>query len=414
MTIHSAQREFAVDVVRRLRDAGYEAVWAGGCVRDELLGLVPKDYDVATNATPEQVRGVFGHRRTLAIGAAFGVIAVLGPKRIGPVEVATFRRDLSYSDGRRPDAVAFTTAEEDAQRRDFTINGLFYDPIDERVHDFVGGQDDLKRRVVRAIGDPTARFTEDKLRMLRAVRIAATFDFVVEAATFAAVRAMAAEIDAVSAERIAAELRRMLVDARRDRAIELLAESGLLGVLLPEAGESVRPSSPPLLAARRLIAAFESPSFALALGATFYALGLARSAAAIGRRWRLSNDEIDRSHYLAEHAESLDAATEMPWSKLQRMLVHPFATELVAVHAARACIGDGNADAVALCQERLAWPRERLDPPPLISGDDLNAHGVRPGPRYKLLLDQIRDAQLDGEVGTREEALQVVDKLARK
>lgn len=404
-------RRFAVDVVRRLREAGYEAVWAGGCVRDRLLGLEPKDYDVATSATPDEVRAVFGRRQTIAIGAAFGVIAVLAPKGISPVEVATFRRDVGYSDGRRPDAVAFTTAEEDAQRRDFTINGLFYDPLDDCVLDFVGGQEDLKRRIVRAIGDPAARFTEDKLRMLRAVRIAATFDFAVDPATMAAIRTMAADINVVSAERIAAELRRMLVHPNRRRAIALLAESGLLAVMLPEAGEFAQPSSPALARARRLVEALQSPSFALALGTVFYALSVAEQAATIGRRWRLSNDEIDCSHYVAAQAESLDAACQMPWSQLQRRLIHPFAADVVALHAARRRIGEGSADAVAFCQDRLAWPLEQLDPPPLVTGEDLKSHGVRPGPQFKHLLDRIRDAQLDGQILDRNAALLLVDRF---
>src|ERR687885_1880927 len=165
------EREFAIDVVRRLRGAGHEALWAGGCVRDELLGLAPKDYDVATDARPEQVRRLF--RRTVAVGASFGVVEVLGPRtRAGPlkVQVATFRSDVSYSDGRHPDAVVFSSAREDALRRDFTINGMFFDPLAGRLLDYVGGQEDLRARVLRAIGDPRARFAEDRLRMLRAVR----------------------------------------------------------------------------------------------------------------------------------------------------------------------------------------------------------------------------------------------------
>src|SRR3954454_14291586 len=159
----SSQRAFALEIAQKLRAAGFEALWAGGCVRDELLGLTPKDYDVATSATPDQIRDLFGHRRTLAIGASFGVITVLGPKAAGQVEVATFRTDAAYSDGRHPDSVSFTTAEHDAQRRDFTINGLFFDPISEQVVDYVGGQADLERRTIRAIGDPRSRIGEDKL-----------------------------------------------------------------------------------------------------------------------------------------------------------------------------------------------------------------------------------------------------------
>ena len=230
-----AARRFAKNVVEKLRAAGYEALWAGGCVRDQLLEREPKDYDVATSATPEQVRDVFGRRRTLAIGAAFGVITVPGKGNEGQVEVATFRQDATYSDGRHPDSVKFSSAKEDAQRRDFTINGLFFDPLEDRVIDYVGGQDDLSKKVVRAIGDPDQRIGEDKLRMLRAVRFAATYDFELDAGTASAIRQRASEMTVVSAERIAEELRRMLSHPDRARAVSLLEAVDLLGVILPEA-----------------------------------------------------------------------------------------------------------------------------------------------------------------------------------
>ena len=189
------EREFATDVVRRLRAAGFQALWAGGCVRDRLLGREPHDYDVATDARPEQVRQLF--RRTVAVGVAFGVVEVLGPRTpAGPlkVQVATFRADVSYSDGRHPDAVVFSSPEEDARRRDFTINGMFFDPLDNRLLDYVGGQDDLRAGLLRAIGDARVRITEDKLRMLRAVRIATRFGLTIEPDTAVAIRAMAGQI----------------------------------------------------------------------------------------------------------------------------------------------------------------------------------------------------------------------------
>ncbi|HTN74368.1 MAG TPA: CCA tRNA nucleotidyltransferase, partial [Pirellulaceae bacterium] len=233
-TPHAA-RQFATEVVAQLRDAGFEALWAGGCVRDQLLGHTPKDYDVATSARPEQIRNLFGHRRTLAIGASFGVITVIGTKASGQLDVATFRRDAGYSDGRRPDSVTFSSAEEDAQRRDFTINGLFFDPLTDQVIDYVGGQDDLRRGIVRAIRDPYERFREDKLRMLRAVRFTACFNFAIDPPTLAAMRDEAHAITIVSGERIAAEMRRMLVHSQRAKAVELLSEAQLLVEILPEA-----------------------------------------------------------------------------------------------------------------------------------------------------------------------------------
>src|SRR5208337_2552590 len=193
-SVEHPDRQFALEVVRRLRGAGFEAYWAGGCVRDELLGRRPKDYDVATSAAPPEIRGLFGQRRTLPLGAAFGVITVLGPRPAGMIEVATFRQDADYSDGRHPDHVTFSSAREDAARRDFTINGMFFDPIDGQVIDFVGGQEDLRNQLIRAIGSPRLRFGEDKLRMLRAVRFTAAFGFSIDAETAAAVCEMAAEI----------------------------------------------------------------------------------------------------------------------------------------------------------------------------------------------------------------------------
>src|SRR6478752_925362 len=229
-------RQFAVDVVRRLRESGHQALWAGGCVRDQLMDQLPKDYDVATDAVPDRVREVFGRRRTLAIGASFGVITVLGPEGAGQIDVATFRRDAGYSDGRHPDAVSFSDAEHDAQRRDFTINGLFFDPLEDRVIDFIGGQADLNRKIVRAIGDPLARIAEDKLRMLRAVRFAARFDFAIDDQTLAALKQQVRELVIVSAERIATELRLILTHPNRARGAELLVETNLLEILLPEIG----------------------------------------------------------------------------------------------------------------------------------------------------------------------------------
>ncbi|HPZ83611.1 MAG TPA: CCA tRNA nucleotidyltransferase, partial [Thermogutta sp.] len=228
------QREFAVWVVRKLQERGYIAYWAGGCVRDQLLGRVPKDYDVATNATPDEVRNIFGMKRTFAVGAAFGVITVNGPPGAGQIEVATFRTDSSYRDGRHPESVSFSSPKEDALRRDFTINGLFYDPIQDRTVDYVGGVEDIKRRIIRAIGDPYQRFTEDKLRMLRAIRFVAELEFDLDPRTYEAIRAMADQITQVSQERILMELERLLTAPARRKGVILLRESGLLRVVLPE------------------------------------------------------------------------------------------------------------------------------------------------------------------------------------
>lgn len=411
--VPEAQRRFAVELVQKLREAGFEAYWAGGCVRDQLLGRQPEDYDVATAATPQEIRRLFGHRRTLAIGAAFGVITVRGPRGAGQIEVATFRRDAAYSDGRHPDRVEFSTAQEDASRRDFTINGLFYDPIAARVIDFVGGQEDLKKRVIRAIGDPELRFEEDKLRLVRAVRFAATFDFQLEAATRAAIRRMAPQVTVVSPERIAAEMRRMLVAPRRSMAVRLLLETELAEAILPEVvprdGHERDAWEESLAVLERL----DKPRFPLALAALLYRRMDRAAAVAICRRWRLSNEETDRVAWLVEHHAALAAARSKLWSVVQRIMVAAGAEDLVALNEALATLGRSDPENVAWCRAVLGRPREELDPPPLLTGDDLIRQGIPAGPRYAPLLKQVRDAQLDQQIHTKREAMAMVDRLMR-
>ncbi len=425
------QREFATDVVRRLREAGFVAYFAGGCVRDLLLGRTAKDYDVATSALPEQVRELFGRRKTLAVGESFGVIIVLGPKPAGQVEVATFRSDGEYHDGRRPTQVAFCSPEEDAQRRDFTINGMFYDPVDSRVLDYVGGEADLAKGVIRAIGDPHARMTEDKLRMLRAVRFTATLEFQLDLATADAIRAMADQLHVVSAERIAQELHKMLLDPHRRRAIELCNAVGLLRVVLPElvlqkmsnveggmskedgdaasSSFDIPPSSFDI--SLRMLSLLDTPSFPLAFATLLHTLP-PTTVHDIGRRLRLSNEEIERTTRLVTHQDALRAAPAMTLAPLKRQLAHPQAYELLTLLRVKLLAEETDLHPVLFCEEFLAaTPPEVLDPPPLISGNDLIRQGLKPGPRFKLLLDEIRDSQLNGEVTTAGEALALARRL---
>src|SRR3954470_1300955 len=328
------QREFALDVSRKLREAGFDALWAGGCVRDELLGLTPKDYDVATSATPDQIRDLFGHRRTLPIGVSFGVVTVLGPREAGQIEVATFRTDAAYSDGRHPDSVTFTTAEHDAERRDFTINGLFYDPVAEQVVDYVGGQEDLKGGILRAIGDPRLRLSEDKLRMLRAVRFAAAFNFAIELKTLAAIQEMAPDINSVSAERIGMEIRRMLTASNRAVALALLRESNLLAHVLPEVANYSPDAGSEI---SRILAALPQPSISLALAALLLAApNSPLLAASVGRRLRYTKKEAERSAWLVENRPLIAQAHQLAWPKLQRLLTHEGARELVTLQGALA------------------------------------------------------------------------------
>ncbi len=409
MTTSSPQREFAVEIVRKLRAAGHTALLAGGCVRDLLLGREPKDYDVATTARPEQVRDLFGHRRTLAVGASFGVIVVVPPRDsgAGQVEVATFRTEGPYQDGRRPESVAFCTPEEDAQRRDFTINGMFYDPIDARVLDFVGGEVDLAARVIRAIGDPHARMREDKLRLLRAIRFAATLDFALDEVTAAAVREMADEIVVVSQERIAQELRRMLVDPHRRRAVELCADVRLLDNILPElSGEREPGGLRPTLRKLDELTLLEQPSFELAFATLLHALPARPVVYDICRRLRLSNDETDRIEWLVAHQDDLTDAPSQTLARLKRTLAHPYRDDLIALLRVKRLAQAADMQPVLFCDEYLArTPQSVIDPPPLISGDDLKSLGLKPGPKFKTLLDAIRDAQLNGEIATHEQAL---------
>jgi poly(A) polymerase len=405
MPASTPQHDFALEVVQNLRAAGFEALWAGGCVRDQLLGIAPKDYDVATSAKPDEIRSIFGHKRTLAIGVSFGVITVLGHRHQGQIEVATFRTDAEYSDGRHPDAVHFTTAEHDAQRRDFTINGLFFDPVAGEVVDYVGGRDDLDRRLIRAIGDPHLRFAEDKLRLLRAVRFAATFDFAIEPATLAAIQSMAGEISQVSAERIGVEIRRMLTGPNRGVALDLLRETNLLRHVLPEVAALDDAS---FAETRRVLAALTDPTLALALAALLHKVNVEHAAGAVGRRLRYTNREIERTAWLLAHLDTIRDAPQVFWPRLQRVLVHEGGSELVALYTSIA--GPNNA-ALAFVRERLTWPTEKLNPLPLIDGSDLIGHGLAPSPDFARLLEIVRDAQLHGEIETKLGAMTLVQRI---
>ena len=403
MTV-SRQRDFAVDVVRKLRAAGHVALFAGGCVRDLLLGRQSKDFDVATTAKPDEVRTIFGHRRTLAVGASFGVIVVVGPREVGHVEVATFRSDGNYADGRRPDSVEFCSPEEDAKRRDFTINGMFFDPIDERVLDYVGGEVDLAARIVRAIGDPHDRVREDKLRMLRAIRFTATLEFALDPATADAVQQMSSELIVVSAERIAQELKKMLIDVHRRRAIELAQEMRLLRIVIPELDPLQRSSE--WNETLRRLELLDHPGFELAFAAVLMSLAAKPTVNDICRRLKLSNDEIDRIVWLCAHQHDLDDASQLSLATLKKCLAHPFRKDLLGLIEADRKATSSSLEPIEFCRAFLAeTPPEEIDPPPFVTGDDLISMGYRPGPRFKQVLDTVRDAQLNLELRSRDEAL---------
>lgn len=411
-----SDREFAIDVVRRLRQSGYEAYWAGGCVRDELLGATPADYDVATSARPEEVVRTFA--RTVEVGAAFGVVEVIGPRRLDgtfpKVQVATFRSDNEYVDGRRPVSVTYSTAKEDAERRDFTINGMFFDPIDNKVIDYVGGQADLKAGILRAIGNPRARFREDKLRLMRAIRMAARFEFPIEPSTANAIREMASQLNVVSAERIAEELRKMLINRNRAWAMRQLEEQRLLRQVLPEA-----PNDSAWRHVLRVLEVLEGPrcpapeplSFPLGLASILHPVGKRLSGVAC-RRLKLSNAETVRVEWLVEKHQSLCEASTMRPSKLYPLLVHPGIGELLALHRADLlALGRSIAD-VEYCEKILReTAAEELNPPPLLTGDDLIALGWEQGPLFKTVLDGVREAQLDGMIRTRDDGFRLAETI---
>ena len=405
-----------MDLVRTLRGEGFEALWAGGCVRDQVLGKSPKDYDIASTATPDDVIRIFGRRRTVAVGASFGVVMVLGPdKSAGQIEVATFRSDGEYLDGRRPSSVVFCRPEEDAKRRDFTINGMFFDPIAETLIDYVGGREDLAAGIVRAIGDPVARFTEDKLRMLRAVRFTATFGFTLDAATADAACQLRQQLNQVSAERIAQELRRMLSHASREHSFRLLQQTGLLPEVLPEiCHDSCRATDEAELSfIRRSLLHLESEQFEPALALILRSLrhpGTAgRSTAAVEsvcRRLKLSNEETSSVCWLVDSLPVLDDIRSRPLHVRKQLLAHPNIELLLQTSAALAAAENRPATDVRFCREYLSTLHgDELCPPPLVDGQDLIALNVLQGPAFRMLLTTIRNEQLDEILASRTDAL---------
>ena len=419
----------ATDVVRALRAAGHVAYFAGGCVRDVLLGVEPKDYDVATDAPPERVRELF--KKTQAVGQAFGVILV----RIGQsvIEVATFRTDGVYADGRRPSSVSFTDAEHDAQRRDFTINGLFYDPLEHRVIDFVDGQIDLQNRVLRAIGDPATRFNEDYLRLLRAIRFAARFDLNIDPQTLLAIEAAAPHLTKISGERVADELRRMLTPPTRSIAFTLLWKHGLLDGLCDAIATSHSKKARPLDPSRSLL-------MHLSPGAPI-TFGLAWLAAMIDRDWhtlhinhlgtitpdvtrrrvssakstlKLSNDELDEMSNVSKQVHALLTTREPGVAMLKRFLASRSAGSSRALLDAFSAIGVAVEIIAPLKQRFEALEKTDFAPLPLVTGDDLVRAGFSPGPAFKKVLDSLYDAQLEGKVNDPAAAMQLAVRLLSK
>ena len=436
-------RELADRICATLRDSGHQAYLVGGCVRDLLLGRDPSDYDISTDARPEKVQELFP--RSLTVGAKFGVVLVLQDG--AQVEVATFRSDVGYSDGRHPDRVIYAdSAKEDVRRRDFTINGLLMDPATGDVLDFVNGRADLRAGIVRAIGDPLARFTEDKLRMMRAVRFAARFGFQIDRETLMAAQSLAQQVTQVSPERLREELTKLLTEGAARRGFELLDETGLLAVVLPDVArmkgveqppqfhpegdvwihtrmmlERLQPNCSPTLAWGVLLHDVgKPPTFAPAKGPGtrirfdgHVEVG-ARMAERICREFRFSTDDTEQIETLvANHLRFKDVRQMRP-ATLKRFVRLPRFEEHLELHRLDCLASHGGLDAYEFVREFLAkTPPEDVRPPRLVTGDDLKGMGMRPGPRFKEILLAVEEAQLDGRFSDRESALEFARSICR-
>ena len=436
-------RAFAEEICRTLRGSGHQAYLVGGCVRDILLKREPADYDVATDATPERVQELFP--RSLAVGAKFGVIVVLDESSEAhplQVEVATFRSDVGYTDGRHPDKVVYSTSpEEDAKRRDFTINGLFLDPLSGEILDFVGGRKDLDAGIIRAIGKPVERFAEDKLRMIRAVRFAARFRYAIESTTFTAIVKAAPQIHEVSAERLRDELTKILTEGAARRGFELLDETRLLEQLLPEVARMKGVEQPPQFHPEgdvwthtlMMIGGLpKGSSPTLAWGVLLHDVGKpptftppsgphdrirfdehpevgVRIAEEICRRLRFSNDDTAQILALIANHMRFKDVPQMKVSTLKRFVRQDRFDEHLELHRLDCSSSHGHLDNYDLVREFVVnTPSEQVRPPRLVTGNDLIQMGFKPGPPFHAILDSIEEAQLSGKIATKEDALRMI------
>ena len=430
-------KEEATKVISKLQQSGYLAYFAGGCVRDLLRDQVPTDYDIATNALPEQVTSLFS--KTRSVGAHFGVIIVISGEFA--FEVATFRNDGSYGDGRRPESVEFTSPEEDVLRRDFTINGIFYDPIEGSTIDYVNGQDDIESGTVRAIGNPESRFREDHLRLLRAVRFAARFDYQIEENTWAAICSHAGEIKNISEERIRDEISKILTDPNRVRGFDLLVESGLMKAMIPEILDLKGCEQPPqfhpegdVFVHTRLMLTLlkDDPSLSLVLSVLLHDIGKpstysydeesdrirfnghdrigAEMASDILKRLKFPNKVIEAVTEMVANHMTFKDVQKMREAKLKRFMARPTFEDETELHRVD-CLGSwGGLDNYDfLNQKRTEFDNEPIIPPPLLTGKDLIEIGWEPGPRLGEVLTKVQDMQLEKNLNSKEEALDWVN-----
>jgi poly(A) polymerase len=426
-------REIATDIVKKLNNAGYNALFTGGCVRDEIMGIEPDDYDIATDARPNEVMALF--EKTVPVGAQFGVVLVVIDDI--PFQVATFRADGRYIDGRHPENVRLSaSAEEDALRRDFTINGLMFDPIAEKLYDYVNGKKDIQNRIIRCIGEPRERFTEDKLRLMRAVRFSARFGYQIEERTYDAIKELAPTILEVSYERIQMELVKIFTGKNAGTGLQLLHDTGLLRQVLPEVSAMVgipqprkfHPEGDVFTHTKLALDNLQNPSPVLAFAALLHDVGKPKTITITDRirfyghnkvgaeiadkicaRLRFSNDERERIVACVENHMTFMNAQKMKRSSLKRLFQRETFWDELELHKADCLASHRDLENWEFCLRRFEeYGAEEIKPEPLINGDDLINLGYKPGPIFKEILSAVEEAQLDNQIRTKEEALKFV------
>ena len=426
-------RKTGIKIIEKLNQAGYNALFAGGCVRDEIMGIEPGDYDVATDAHPEEIMAIFD--KTIAVGAQFGVVIVVMDGI--QFEVATFRSDGRYIDGRHPESVSFSTsAREDALRRDFTINGLMFDPIREKLYDYVSGAEDIRAHIIRAIGNPTERFDEDKLRLMRAVRFAARFEFQIEGNTLTAIKKLAPNIVEVSQERIRMELAKIIIGKNSGVGLQLLHDTGVLEHILPEVSAMVNVWQPPqyhpegdvFTHTKLALDGLEEPSPVLALATLLHDVGKPRTFIVTDRirfhqhakvgaeiadeicvRLRCSNDERKQIVACVQNHMQFMSVLRMKESTLKRMFQRDTFLDELELHRADCLASHGKLNNWEFCLRKYdEYEPDDIKPEPLMSGYDLIALGYKPGPKFRKILDVVEEAQLENQITTRKEALDFV------
>ncbi len=434
-----SEEETAVSIVKKLRKEGFKSYFAGGCVRDKLMNLKSTDYDIATEATPDDVSSIF--KKTIPVGVDFGVVVVVYNKKM--YEVATFRNDSSYSDGRHPDSVEFTNDEEDAKRRDFTINGMFYDPLTDTIIDYVDGKKDIKKKIIRAIGSPLKRFSEDALRMIRAVRFAVRFDFKIEEETLSAIKTHAGSIKKISPERIREEMTKILVGKNSGNALKLLYKTGLLQEILPEVvamygveqPKEFHPEGDVFEHTVIMLNEIKNNNEILAWSVLLHDVGKpktffrasdrirfnnhnrvgARIAEKICKRLKFSNNATDAIYKCVDNHMNFMNVQKMRVSTLKKMMRYPTFKDELELHRLDCFASHGDLSNWKFLKEKLStFKEDEISPKLFISGKDLIKSGYKPGPIFNKILNEVEVLQLENKINNKEQALEYVNKIFRE